>query len=171
MDGEADRINGPFSVAISGVQQEKGKFKVGDSISGTGWTKMYDYSEYADYYRTGQLKVFDHSDLTAACSPPPWIIVPPSLEIYAYRRCRKLALSHWKAKCFQCVWANMAAVTIEYNFGKTQKHRFESFCYGPKSCKFYAMGKPRAVPYKGEDSDYDEEWMDDDFTSHRDWDE
>ena len=30
-------------------------------------------------------------------------------------------------------------------WGVTQKFRYESFCYGPKSCKLYKMGKPRAV--------------------------
>ena len=47
----------------------------------------------------------------------------------------------WKGKCFQCAWANMAAVEIEYNWGVSKKYRFESFCYSPKSCKFYKMGK------------------------------
>ena len=31
----------------------------------------------------------------------------------------------------------MAAVEIEYNWGVSKKYRFESFCYGPKSCKLY----------------------------------
>jgi hypothetical protein len=28
----------------------------------------------------------------------------------------------------------MSAVEIEYNWGVSKKYRFESFCYGPKSC-------------------------------------
>ena len=60
---------------------------------------------------------------------------------------------------------------IEYNWGVTQKFRFESFCYGPKNCKLYKMGKPRAVPYKDCGSSYDEGWLDEICTENRDWDE
>ena len=69
---------------------------------------------------------------------------------------------------FQCKWACMANVTIEYNWGVTQKFRFESFCYGPKNCKLYKMGKPRAVPYKDCGSSYDEGWLDEICTENRD---
>ena len=65
----------------------------------------------------------------------------------------------------------MANVAIEYNWGITQKFRFESFCYGPKSCKLYKMGRPRAVPYKDCGSCYDEGWLDDICTEHRGYDE
>jgi hypothetical protein len=65
----------------------------------------------------------------------------------------------------------MANVTIEYDFGRTQRFRFESFCYGPKSCPLYTMGRPRAVPYKDMDSVYDEGWLDEDMTFHRDEDD
>ncbi len=57
------------------------------------------------------------------------------------------------------------------NYFKKEAHieidRFESLCYGPKSCKLYKMGKPRAVPYKDCGSDYDEGWMDDLCTERR----
>lgn len=50
----------------------------------------------------------------------------------------------------------------------TQKFRFESFCYGPKNCKLYKTGKPRAVPYKDCGSSYDEGWLDEICTENRD---
>ena len=49
-----------------------------------------------------------------------------------------------------------------------EKYRVESFCYGPKNCKLYKMGKPRAVPYKGCGSSYDEGWLDEICTENRD---
>ena len=52
-----------------------------------------------------------------------------------------------------------------------QKFRYESFCYGPKSCKLYKMGKPRAVPYKDCGTSYDEGWLDDICTERRGEDE
>ena len=57
------------------------------------------------------------------------------------------------------------------DWGVSKKYRFESFCYGPKSCKLYKMGKPRAVPYKDSGSSYDEGWMDDLCTENRGWDD
>ena len=66
----------------------------------------------------------------------------------------------------------MANVTIEYDWGKKQKYRFESFCYGPKSCKLYKMGKSPMIPYKGEGSFPDEHGgFDEIYTENRDWDE
>ena len=66
----------------------------------------------------------------------------------------------------------MANVEIQWDFDKNiKKYRFESFCYGPKSCRFYKMGKPHAVPYKGRGSVFDEGWLDEIITEGRDYDE
>ena len=116
----------------------------------------YDFcvSISADLYRTGALRVVKHSPAAApevhlaekwnVTAPhvdssqypgPPWIMVPPSLEVYAYRGARLLSKAAWKAKCFSCVWANMAAVTIQYDFDRNLvRNRFETFCYGPLAC-------------------------------------
>ena len=98
----------------------------------------------------------------------PWTGEVPELSVYDWRGCRMLDSRSWKGKCFTCKWACMANVAIEYNWGVTQKFRFESFCYGPKNCKRYKMGKPRAVPYKDCGSFYDEGWLDDICTENRD---
>ena len=155
LDGEADGELGRFSVAISEKQQEKCGFRIGCEASGTAWTKMYSVTDYADYYRAGALKALPAAERNDASAPPPWKIAPPPLETYHWRGARQLASSRWKTKCFQCAWANMAAVQIEYNWGVSRKYRFESFCYGPISCKFYSMGKARAVPYIRNGSSYD----------------
>lgn len=39
---------------------------------------------------------------------------------------------------------------------------------GPKNCKLYKMGKPRAVPYKDCGNSYDEGWLDEICTERRD---
>ena len=155
LDGEVNGLEGPFSVAISEKQQQKAQFRIGDRIKGTAWTKMYAVTEYADYYRAGTLKVVERAaEPIDASSPPPYLAPLPDM-----------------GKCFQCGWATMAAVTIEYDWGVRQKYRFESFCYGPKSCKFYKMGKPRAVPYKGDGSSYDDGCLEEIITESRSWDE
>jgi hypothetical protein len=168
LDGEANGINTPFSVAISEKQQQKLVFRIGDKIKGTAWSKMYDVSDYADYYRAGNLKIIKRAEQNEA-APPPYLIKPPDMATYEWRGARMLSQSSYKGKCFQCAWATMSAVEIEYNWGVSKKYRFESFCYGPKSCKLYKMGKARSVPYKGDMPSYDEGWMDDLCTENRDW--
>ncbi|MDD4078023.1 MAG: hypothetical protein PHT03_08670, partial [Bacilli bacterium] len=166
-------VNTSFVVAISEKQLQDSSFRIGDVIKGTAWTKMYPEREYADYYRTGALTriIAAAGNTPVNINLPPWRITPPDLKTYEWRGARMLSLKSWKNECFQCVWANMANVTIEYNWGKTQKHRFESFCYGPKSCKLYKMGRPRAVPYKGRDTCYDDGELDKLCTENRDDDE
>lgn len=66
----------------------------------------------------------------------------------------------WRGKCFTCKWACIANVIIEYDWGVSQRLRFESYCYGPKSCKRYAMGRPRPVPYKDAGIYYDDGELD-----------
>jgi len=155
-----------FVVAISENNQSKVHFHIGDEISGTAWTKKYDKLEYADYYRAGALKVISAADVPE-CSEAPWNDEVPELSVYDNRGCRMLDSKTWKSKCFTCKWANMANVAIEYDFGVSQKFRFETFCYGPKNCKLYKQGKPRAVPYKGDGSSYDDGCLDEILTDHR----
>jgi len=172
LDGTVYGVNARFVVAISEKQQQSGGFRVGNEIKGSAWTKKHPEREYADYYRAGALKrISTAANATDVKEAPPWITTPPDMQTYEWRGARMLSLNCWKGKCFQCVWASMANVTIEYDWGKSQKYRFESFCYGPKSCKFYKMGKPRAVPYKGRGSNYDEGWLDDICTERRGYDE
>lgn len=169
-DGEADGEITQFSVAISEKQQQKYKFRIGDHVQGSAWTKMYEVSDYADFYRAGSMKILNRAELTV-CTPPPYLIEPPEMAVYEMRGARMLSATSYKGKCFQCAWATMSAVEIEYNWGITKKYRFESFCYGPKSCKLYKMGKPRAVPYKDSGSVYDDGWMDDLCTERRGFDD
>lgn len=91
----------------------------------------------------------------------PWTDEVPELSVYDWRGCCMLDKTCWSKKCFTCKWAAMANVAIEYNWGVSQKFRFESFCYGPKNCSLYKMGRPRAVLDKQLGSVYDEGWLDD----------
>ncbi len=131
---------------------------------------MYACTEYADFYRAGALKIIARAEPVEA-APPPYLMPPPDLATYERRGARMLSTRRYKGKCFQCAWATMAAVAIEYDWGVSQKFRFESFCYGPKSCEFYQMGKPRPVPYKGDSPGYDEGWLDAICTERRGEDE
>lgn len=158
----------PFTVAISEKQQSKGLFQIGDKLEGTAWTTKYPKREFADYYRAGSLKVLERAPEAHEVSQPPWILLPPPIKTYEDRGARMLSLSRWKRKCFQCIWANMANVEIQWDFDKDiKKYRFETFCYGPKSCKNYTMGKARAIPYKNRGSALDDGFLDEICTEGR----
>ena len=155
-----------FSVAISEKQQFKGLFSIGDVLEGTAWTKQYEEREFADYYRAGSLKLLNR------VSENTEIMSPPTMQTYEERGARLLSKSLWETKCFKCIWANMANVEIQWDFDKNiKKYRFETFCYGPKSCKFYKMGRPRSVPYKNRGSALDDGCLDEICTEGRDEDE
>jgi len=183
-----------FCVAISEKQEAKLNIHIGDELKGTGWTKKYPEIEFADYYRAGSLKKLKAGDsyyaqemtvkiddvntrydgtpiprVNSSDYPgPPWSTSVPPLEIYAWRGERMLSKASWKGKCFRCIWANMANVTIQYDFDRNLvRNRFETFCYGPLSCKYYNMGPARAVPYKGMSGAKDQGWLDEICVEYR----
>ncbi len=171
LNGTAAENEGQFSVAMSETQFHKLRFHIGDVIRGTAWTKRYPDQEYADYYRAGGLQKTAAAPVPDSRTREPWTGECPGLEVYQERGCRMLDSRCWKGKYFACRWACMASVTIEYYWGVIQKHRFESFCYGPFSCSLHRMGRPRAVPYRGDGSYYDDGDLDVRYTKNRQMDE
>ncbi|MDD3744508.1 MAG: hypothetical protein PHX54_12860 [Lentimicrobiaceae bacterium] len=169
IEGHSSDSKKQFTVAISEKQQLKGLFRIDDILEGTAWTKKYEEREFADYYRAGSLKLLDRVNENCEVISPPWIMMPPSIQTYEERGARILSKSLWKTKCFKCIWANVANVEIQWDFDKDiKKYRFETFCYGPKSCKYYKMGRPRTVPYKNRGSALDAGYLDELCTEGRD---
>ena len=54
----------------------------------------------------------------------------------------------YEAKCRACLWGCRMAVEMVIDRWKpdVREHRFETFCYGPKSCARYRAGPTRKVP-------------------------
>ena len=51
---------------------------------------------------------------------------------------------------------------------RRRHYRTETFCYGPRSCPFYQAEPARKVPSRRRGMTYTEEdWVDDEATSHR----
>ena len=107
VEGHSSDSKNQFTVAISEKQQLKGLFRVDDILEGTAWTKKYEEREFADYYRAGSLKLLDRENENFEVIPPPWILMPPSIQTYEERGARILSKSLWKTKCFKCIWANI----------------------------------------------------------------
>ena len=101
LHGEANEVEAQFSVAISEKQQQKLVFGIGDEAKGTAWTKMYDVTDYADYYRAGGLKIIKKAQQSET-PPPPYLIEPPDMATYERRGARMLSTARYKGKCFQC---------------------------------------------------------------------
>ncbi len=167
LGGEVDGAAQKFSIAISGIQQGKLGFQVGDTARGTAWPVQGKKREVVDYYRAGSLRLLLRTERHR--DGPPFTGSTPAMEDLTRRGCRMLDAKLWRAKCFTCIWANRSRVEIEYDFDRpsSKRYRDETFCYGPRSCPVYEMGPPRQVPYKDSFPSDDTGWMDDICISER----
>jgi hypothetical protein len=48
-----------------------------------------------------------------------------------------------------------------------RRYRTETFCYGPRACSLYEAGPERTVPGRRGMTYAEEDWVDDEATSHR----
>lgn len=120
-------------------------------------------TEVAELYKTAKLKLLNRP-AESMSSPPPWLDVPPALEVYRERGHRRLDPKTFDTKCTACVWGCKMAVEIIIDQWKPTNVRWraETFCYGPKSCALYRAGATRKVPGRKGMS-----WVDEEATRHR----
>ena len=154
-------------VAIGKAAQAKHAFRVGDSVRGSSLPVADPRKESADLYKTSGLKLLDRSE--ALEEPPPWHGPPPDLAIYRERGHRRLAAQTYNTRCQSCIWACRMPVemTIDHWNPRQKRYRFETFCYGPLACPSYSAGPTRKVPGRNGMSYEEEDWIDEDATSHR----
>ena len=177
--GYALRIHGiigdeerEFLVGIGKGAQAKHQFRAGDTVSGKAEPVADDRLEPVDFYKASGLKVIERAAAEAP-PPPPWLGAPPELTVYRERSHRRLAARTYQAKCLTCIWGcRMPVEMIIDQWNPSQKqYRFETFCYGPKSCILYAAGPTRKVSGRRGMSWEEEDWVDEDATAHRGEDE
>lgn len=169
---ELDSSEQVFSIGIGKAAHEKHQFKAGDVICGECVPVADEHLEPVEYYKVSKLRILS-ARLKADQSPPPWEIVPPDLETYRERGARRLAAQTYATKCATCSWGCRMPVEIiidNWNPHK-RKYRFETFCYGPLSCKYYKSGPARKVEGRNGMVYIEEDWVDVEMTSHRDRDE
>lgn len=168
IDGSADEENKTFSIGIGHKTQEKHQFKYGDVIMGKAQEVSDSRKETVDYYKVSGLKLIERSDVND--DPPPWLIVPPDIQTYRDRGCRRLAVKTFSNKCISCIWAcNMPVeITVDHWNPSKVKYRTETFCYGPKSCLLYKAGPTRKVPGRNGMVYEEEDWVDEQAVAHRD---
>ena len=172
VEGTLANAPGEFSIAIGKAAQAKHPFRQGDRVRGSSHPVQDARLETAEYYQTSGLKLLQRGAEPEE-SPPPWVGVPPALEVYRERGHRRLQAVTFKQKCRGCLWGCRMPVEIivdHWNPGQ-KRYRFETFCYGPKSCPFYQAGPTRKVPGRRGLVWEEEDWVDRDATAHREGDE
>ncbi|MDZ4803392.1 MAG: hypothetical protein SGI90_00845 [Candidatus Eisenbacteria bacterium] len=159
---------GEFAVAVGKAAHEKHEFRSGDRVSGVGERVEDRRVETADIYKASGLKVLGRAGESLGHAPP-FLGVPPALDVYRERRHRRLAAATYSTKCSACIWGCEMAVEmiIDHWNPSVRRYRRETFCYGPKSCPWYKPGPTRKVPGRKGMSWEEEDWVDEDATAHR----
>ena len=157
-----------FVVAIGKAAQGKHQLRAGDRVSGMGEHVLDTRTEAADLYKVSGLRVIARGGREVA-APPPFLAVPPPLEVYRERGHRRLAAKTYATNCSTCIWGCEMAVEMIVDQWSPSKKRYrrETFCYGPRSCHLYAAGPTRKVPGRRGMSWEEEPWVDEDATAHR----
>lgn len=169
--GELDNISATFSIGIGKAAHAKNMLKVNDVISGE-CVPVPDFdTEPTEYYKVSKLKIISSGIIANTSSP--WELVPPQLEVYRERGHRRLAAKTYDINCRSCMWgARMPVEIIIDNWNPSKKkHRFETFCYGPLSCKLYKAGPNRRVEGRNGMVYIEEDWVDQMAVEHRGEDE
>lgn len=157
-----------FTVAVGKAAHQKNQFRAGDQVSGRALPVSDPRLETAELYKASVLQVLARPQSSSE-DPPPFLGVPPSLEVYRARGHRRLAARTYDTKCSTCIWGCQMAVEmiVDHWNPSVRRYRRETFCYGPKSCSSYKAGPTRKVPGRKGMSWEEEDWVDDEATAHR----
>ena len=164
--GDEDRV---FTIGVGKGAHKKHQFQIDDQVSGVGHYVLDEELEIAELYKVSKLEVSRGVAKEDSKKPPPWLGVPPELEVYRARGHRRLAAQTYELKCTTCIWGCLMPVEMIIDQWNPRKRRYrtETFCYGPKSCRFYKAGPTRKVPGRRGMSWEEEDWVDEQETKHR----
>jgi hypothetical protein len=157
-----------FLVGVGEGAHVKHQFRSGDIASGSALPVVDPRLETVEFYKVSDLKV-TKGEMAQETQSPPWRGVPPPLAVYRERGHRRLAARTYEGKCTGCMWGCQMAVEMiidHWNPGG-RRYRTETFCYGPRSCPLYRSGPERKVPGRRGMTYTEENWIDDEATSHR----
>jgi hypothetical protein len=165
--GAIDAIEQAFSIGIGEAAQKKFQFVGGDEIEGECLPVADLRLEPVEFYKASKLRKTGQVQIDII--PPPWESLPPDLEIYRQRGHRRLSAQTYNTKCSSCIWGCRMPVEIildQWNPSR-RKYRYETFCYGPLSCRLYKAGPTRKVEGRNGMVWEEADWVDEDATGHR----
>lgn len=166
--GQLEDRSGTFLIAIGPATQAKYQLRMGDQVQGRSEPVVDARRESAELYKTSHLKLMQRAAETPPPGPP-WQGLAPDLEVYRARGHRRLSARTYDRHCAACLWGCRMPVEMiidQWNPGQ-KRYRFETFCYGPKSCALYKAGPTRQVPGRKGMSWEEEDWIDAEATAHR----
>lgn len=168
IDGTCSDESGEFNIAIGKAAHQKHQFRAGMEVSGLSVPVPDPRLEAAGFYKTSGIKLLKGTG-SEPSAVPPCHGVPPDMEIYRSRGHLRLDIRTYESKCSICMWGCRMPVEmiIDHWNPSKKRYRFETFCYGPKSCSFYRAGPTRKVPGRKGMSYTEENWVDEEATSHR----
>lgn len=167
LEGVVGEESREFSVGIGKVAQSKHALRVGDEVSGAGVPVADRRRETVELYRASKLRVIRRFEVEDG-TPPPWHGVPPELETYRWRGHRRLSARTYGSRCRSCIWGcRMAVEMIIDPWNPRMRYRYETFCYGPKSCANYKAGPRRVVPGRKGMRWEEPDWLDEEEAAHR----
>ncbi|MCK5149084.1 hypothetical protein KAR48_20175 [bacterium] len=171
INGSIDEEEKTFCIAIGKAAQVKFGFRTGQIIIGQCLPVSKPNNEVAGFYKvSGLVKIKDDKIFK---EPPPYLDKPLKLEEYRKRGHRRLSAKFYLSSCQYCHWACKMATEIFVDKwdSSNMKYRYETFCYGPKSCENYNSGPTRKVPGRNGKVWEEEDWIDVENTAHRSPDE
>ena len=170
--GKIDVEDREFTIGVGKAAHGKHQFQLGNVVSGQSQPVEDIRKEPVEFYKTSKLQVIERT-LVKQPNPPPWLGIPPELEEYRERGHRRLDARTYGAKCLICIWGCRMPVemTIDHWNPEKKRYRFETFCYGPKSCPLYKAGATRKVPGRKGMTWEESDWVDEEAVSHREMDE
>ncbi len=168
IDGTCEDESRQFLIAVGKAAHDKHQFRADMEISGLSIPVPDPRLETAGFYKTSGIQVNKEPE-AAASTTPPFQGVPPDLETYRSRGHRRLNSRTYESKCLTCIWGCRMPVEmiIDHWNPSKKRYRFETFCYGPKNCPLYRAGANRKVPGRNGMSYTEENWIDEEDTSHR----
>lgn len=171
LTGLVDLEERSFTIAIGESVQSKYLLKIGDEISGVAAPVADPSGEIAEYYKVA--KVVVHARSTVEGSDPPYHDIAPPMDEYRARGHRRLDARTYGKACTSCMYGCLmpVAIIIDQWNPKRARHRQESFCYGPLSCRLYKAGPTRKVPGRSGMTWIEEDWVDEESVAHRSPDE
>ena len=169
IDGQIDDQEQSFWVGIGKAAQLKHKLQIGIRVEGKAHPVVDPRMETVGYYKVSGLKVMSRTMPVPVADVPPWHEIPPELTEYRQRGHRRLSASTYQTRCSSCIWGchMPVVITVDQWNPEVRRYREETFCYGPKSCLSYKPGATRKVPGRSGMSFEEEDWVDEEATSHR----
>lgn len=171
LDGSIGETAGVLTVGVGPAAHAKFQFRVGGVVAGEAMAVAEPERDTVQLHRVSKLRYQPPVDEPAP--PPPWVGIAPPLAVYRERGHRRLAAPTYEKSCLACVWGARMPVTLIIDQWKPdiRRYRFETFCYGPKSCRLYRPGPTRKVPGRRGMTWEEEDWVDAEATANRQADE